>query len=991
MSAARATRTLPGFRFETKAPPLAESLPRMDVAVFVGFAASGPLQTPVALESEAQFEALFGGDAPLAWDLERGEQVYAYLAPAVRAFFGNGGRRCWVIRVAKRAGEDAKDVNRARYNYFPVPGLARAEFKKDGTISRIVPGFARARSEGSWSDSLSVSSALLSRPEQALRELELHDNAYVVHLARPAREEFAAGDLLRLTFETDRKVVFLTIDDISEIDPTVGSPPSAGSLPGSVLRVKGSKALWFEIVSPPSPPDSNARVHTFTHQHSDSAGADEQADINSFETVYNATFAADEANEKIILDIQDCTSADAPPPGSVIRVDVGPEQLWLTVEGLEFKVSKATATVSGRAVRLIKQPSVLPSATPSCERLTFEIWVRKAEEYSVSLSDVGFESRHRRFCGSLPTDEALYQDWEDVGRDTTATVIWRQIGDLFRFPLAGVEGANEVYFPLAMAAVPELFLGAVRLPGSQLQRDGLAEFDARLFIDRDLFAVGTEALSSQAEFLRYLSARPRLLTGMHAAFGLEEATIIAIPDAVHRGWSAAQEKQSPPLPDSPPPLRPVWWHFADCRPQTAEQTLALSECSPPAKLEPVPVRDPPTGNFLNCSISKVPAPRLSPSVNISASPPEVSTSGTFTLSWDSSPPLEANYVLEEATLPDFNDAETIYSGKLNSFTIYGRKTGDYFYRVKAAVKENFSDWSNGVVVRVASQSRWALKQEKDYTPDTLLAVQRALLRMCAARGDLFGVLTLPADYREDKAIEYVSVLKSASGAGTENVAPLSFGEANDFSYGAVFHPWLIGEGKQTDSLRRIPPCGAVSGVFAARALTGGAWIAPANQPMRGIVALAPPISRERRLDLQDAKINLLRQEPRGFIVLDADTLSDDEDFRPINVRRLLILLRRQALKLGATYVFEPNSPAFRRLVERGFTGMLDEMFVRGAFAGAKPATAYQVVADDSLNTSESVEQGRFIVELRVAPSLPLTFLTIRFIQSGDRSFVTEVR
>jgi phage tail sheath protein FI len=179
-------------------------------------------------------------------------------------------------------------------------------------------------------------------------------------------------------------------------------------------------------------------------------------------------------------------------------------------------------------------------------------------------------------------------------------------------------------------------------------------------------------------------------------------------------------------------------------------------------------------------------------------------------------------------------------------------------------------------------------------------------------------------------------------------------------------------------------------VFAHRALKRGAWIAPANEPLRGIVALVPPISRERRWDLQDASINLVRQEPRGFIVLDSDTLSDDNDFRPINVRRLLMLLRREALRLGARYVFEPHSPAFRRLVERGFTSMLDEMFVRGAFAGSSPATSYQVVADESLNTSQSVDQGRFIVELRVAPSLPLTFLTIRFIQTGDRSFVTEV-
>ena len=42
------------------------------------------------------------------------------------------------------------------------------------------------------------------------------------------------------------------------------------------------------------------------------------------------------------------------------------------------------------------------------------------------------------------------------------------------------------------------------------------------------------------------------------------------------------------------------------------------------------------------------------------------------------------------------------------------------------------------------------------------------------------------------------------------------------------------------------------------------------------------------------------------MVLSADTLSDDPDLRPINVRRLLILLRRLALRLGATYVFEPQ-------------------------------------------------------------------------------------
>jgi phage tail sheath protein FI len=154
--------------------------------------------------------------------------------------------------------------------------------------------------------------------------------------------------------------------------------------------------------------------------------------------------------------------------------------------------------------------------------------------------------------------------------------------------------------------------------------------------------------------------------------------------------------------------------------------------------------------------------------------------------------------------------------------------------------------------------------------------------------------------------------------------------------------------------------------------------------------LAKPIERESFLDFQDGLINLVRQEPTGFLVLDSDTLSDDLDLRSINVRRLLSLLRRLALKRGAEYVFEPNDERFRRQVQRGFASLLDVMFTRGAFAGTTPTTSYQVVVSDTVNNFQSVEQGRFIVELRIAPSQPLKFVTVRLMQTGGRSSVTEV-
>jgi hypothetical protein len=86
--------TTPGAYIEwqdaTGAPP---SQLRTDVTGFVGLAARGPIDTPVPVESFRQFQSHFGSFIG-----------GGFLAYAVRAFFDNGGRRCWVVRVAAASG-----------------------------------------------------------------------------------------------------------------------------------------------------------------------------------------------------------------------------------------------------------------------------------------------------------------------------------------------------------------------------------------------------------------------------------------------------------------------------------------------------------------------------------------------------------------------------------------------------------------------------------------------------------------------------------------------------------------------------------------------------------------------------------------------------------------------------------------------------------------------------------------------------------------------
>jgi phage tail sheath protein FI len=97
------------------------------------------------------------------------------------------------------------------------------------------------------------------------------------------------------------------------------------------------------------------------------------------------------------------------------------------------------------------------------------------------------------------------------------------------------------------------------------------------------------------------------------------------------------------------------------------------------------------------------------------------------------------------------------------------------------------------------------------------------------------------------------------------------------------------------------------------------------------------------------------------------------------------LLRRIALTEGQTYVFAPNSPAFRRRIQQQFEQLLGRLYSLGAFAGDSPSAAYRVAIDETVNPANRVEQGQLVVELRVAPSQPLTFMTVRLVQleGGD--------
>jgi hypothetical protein len=851
---------LPGIQFDVVAPTAPEALVRMDIAVFVGFAASGPLQQPVMVEDIAHFEEIFGTDLVIFNDTGSNQPLYAYLPPAVRAFFRNGGRRCWVIRVA---GPEAMT------NRFGIPGLVQV--REQG----VVQAYAGARSEGSWSDDLAVGAALRS---QSIEVAGIEGFPDSIELLLTGTDDVVSGDLLKLTSDNSGGVLWFFVDSVTAINTT--SPPLKR---GRLVVAQAKKAFWQSIASPLDPGALCALL------------ADGSKQGSSFQDLGIAS----------------------PPTNSSLR----------------------------------------PVSLLFCERLTMDLFVQ-GEAQVWSLTDLGFAPSHPRYWAGLPRDIDLYASAKTEGLSGEAAHP--------RFPICG-ENPEAFYLPFCIDALPEKFNGPDKSGWDSVIRNGLHVFDKGLFLDPALEDSTAIHLLQDADYFRYQSREPRnptpihdalkicshQLLGIHAALAVEEATIIAVPDAVHRGWNPVETKPLASPPDSSPLAHPEWWHFLDCN---AQPKIPITAARP-------------AGQFESCNLLIVDPPL----VQVSSEIP-----GSFSITWS---PLEgAVDFLEEATDPDFATAAVIYQGSSGSYTVHGHAQGDYFYRMRREIGEISSNYSKGVGFRVGGPTGWTTKSPSEYHDDDLLSVHSALLRMCAARGDMFAVLAMPQYYRDTQTLAYTAALKSL----------LLSGEQNCYSFGALYHPWLTGrEENDLLNMRSNPPDGAMAGTIAMRSSVRGPWISPANEPLHGVVDLIPAALKSSYQALQDSLINVVRQEPGGFLCLSEVTLSDDPDLSPINVRRLLSFLRKTVLREGNDYVFEPNSDEFRRGVQRGFEILLDDLLRRGAFAGRTARGAFEVITDSSLNTRQAMDNGEFYVLLRVAPSLPMKFLTIRLLQTADRTFVTE--
>jgi phage tail sheath protein FI len=254
---------------------------------------------------------------------------------------------------------------------------------------------------------------------------------------------------------------------------------------------------------------------------------------------------------------------------------------------------------------------------------------------------------------------------------------------------------------------------------------------------------------------------------------------------------------------------------------------------------------------------------------------------------------------------------------------------------------------------------------------------------CDARGDCFYV----ADVAEG-AVTATEVLhfKLAQGA-------YSGGNALNSKYGALYAPWIDVVDPRSGSPLRIPPSGAVMGRYARTDGTRGVQKAPAgvvDGRLASVVGLGAAYSQADQEKLNPQGINVIRRFPgTGSAIWGARTVSSDPEWRYLNVRRLFLFLEESIAESTNWTVFEPNDPTLWKSIVRNVSGFLRLQWLAGALVGATEKEAFYVKCDEETNPFESVQAGRVITEIGVAPAKPAEFVIFRIEQFEGGSNVSE--
>jgi hypothetical protein len=226
------------------------------------------------------------------------------------------------------------------------------------------------------------------------------------------------------------------------------------------------------------------------------------------------------------------------------------------------------------------------------------------------------------------------------------------------------------------------------------------------------------------------------------------------------------------------------------------------------------------------------------------------------------------------------------------------------------------------------------------------------------RGDAFAIQDLVA-YGDTKA----NAIAAAAGS-TSN-------------YGAGYWPWVQTFSANLGRPVWVPPSVVMAGVYSFNDAVGAEWFAPAGLNRGGIgsvIRAEKRLSANDRDDLYAANVNPLATFPgEGVVAFGQKTFQKRAtSLDRINVRRLLINLKRYVSSVSRQLVFEQNTTVTRNRFLSIVNPYMEQIVSKQGLY------AYKVIMDDTNNTADVIDRNQLIGQIYVQPTKTAEFIILDF-------------
>ena len=267
---------------------------------------------------------------------------------------------------------------------------------------------------------------------------------------------------------------------------------------------------------------------------------------------------------------------------------------------------------------------------------------------------------------------------------------------------------------------------------------------------------------------------------------------------------------------------------------------------------------------------------------------------------------------------------------------------------------------------------------------TAAGITDHMINTCQRRSDALAIIDIPNAYtpRHENS---TSAESSRNAGNTVDAAVTTVrGKGYDSSYAATYYPWVQVRDPVQGLPTWCPPSVVALGAMSYGDRTQAPWFAPAGFTRGGlsagrgglpVIAVSQRLSSKQRDKLYENNINPIAHFPaEGIVIFGQKTLQAiPSALDRINVRRLLIFLKKRISNIAATLLFEPSVTAtFGRFLSQA-RPFLDS--VQTGFG----IEDFKIILDSTTTTPDLVDRNIMYAKIFIKPTKAIEYIAIDFV------------